>query len=174
MRAVALTLVLATATRAWAADCTGASQSQEPTAALGVGAAGALLAGLVSFKFSVNPSQSRAGENADCVRDDDCTAGHFCAPQRNQCVRREDGTPQRAQATEVWLQGRAVALREELALGRGLVIAGLAKVWAMPAPELGRVLKRHRAALLAAIGDGSDPKWAARFIARAEALVEIS
>ena len=68
------------------------------------------------------------------------------------------------------LRQSVVELREELALGRGPVIQGLAAAQGVPDRALGPVLRAHRAELVALMGDGSDPAWSARFLARVEAL----
>lgn len=116
-------------------------------------------------------TQAQRGKSADaaCASSRDCADTYQCSAQ--QCVRRDDPkSSQRQEATRLFLEARVVELREELALGRGPLIDGLAASAAVPAGALGQTLRAHRAQLVALIGDASDPTWAARFLAQVDAL----
>lgn len=104
----------------------------------------------------------------ECRQDADCNGRYRCSAQ--QCVAVGDGPSQHEQQAAIFLRARAVELREELALGKGPVIDGLAGAQGKPPAELGKVLKANRVALRALIGDGSDPAWSTRFLAHLDTL----
>lgn len=139
---------------------------QTPTEAI-VGVGVALVGTSVwgsAHASSEGTSRRSSGLDRSCHDDGDCADTTRC--ERQQCVRRGAvAATQRDDAARLFLRSRAVALREELALGRGPVLAAVAGEAAGPA------LKAHRAELVALIGDGSDPAWPDRFLARAAALV---
>lgn len=168
--AAAVVLGVLVAPPGLAQNCT--SNHTEPSGVIGGVAAGGVLAGLVALSVFSRPSGYRGGTNADCGRDEDCMSGYYCAPERNQCVRRDDGAvTQKTEAVRLFLRARVIELREELALGRGGVIDGLARAQQVPPAVLGRFLRQHRAELLAEIGDGKDPAWAARFLSHLDGLM---
>jgi hypothetical protein len=73
-------------------------------------------------------------------------------------------------ASELYVRERSVQLREELALGRGPAIDGLAGLGQAKASKLGPVLRTHRAELVALMGPVSDTQWAPKFLRRVEQL----
>ena len=112
-----------------------------------------------------------AAPDASCSSDAQCGAGQVCGA--GACIAAPplpDATSMRRRGSELYLRERAVELREELALGRGPLITGLANAQGVPARELGRTLREHRAELVALIGDGSDTQWSAKFLSRVDTL----
>lgn len=117
------------------------------------------------------PEESRLDLGGKCGLDADCAEGLVCSYAI--CVTQPPSPPSsslRRRASELYLRARVVELREELALGRGPVINGLAQAEGVPAKELGRALRQHRSELVTLIGDSSDPAWSAKFLTRLEAL----
>ncbi len=160
MRIAVLLALVALAPAARAQSCHGnnaASTLQGLAAALQLSAA--------SSQLSVALHQLSRNE---CRQDADCNGRYRCSAQ--QCVAVADGPAQHEQQAALFLRTRAVELREELALGKGPVIDGLAGAQGRPPAELGKVLKANRVALRALIGDGSDPGWSTRFLAHLDSL----
>jgi hypothetical protein len=105
-----------------------------------------------------------------CETPADCGAGKTCASGRCAAEPPLPPTSLRRQGSELYVRERVVELREELALGQGPVINGLANVEGVSAKKLGRALREHRAELVALIGDGSGDAWASKFVTRVEQL----
>lgn len=103
-----------------------------------------------------------------CQSDAECRLSQTCSS--GQCVSTPPAPSSslRRQGSELYLRERAVELREELALGQGPVINGLANVEGVSAKKLGRALREHRAELALLIGAG--PEWSAKFLTRVDAL----
>ena len=148
------------------AHAQGSTWSPKSPLELGVG----LVAASVSATtYGLTQAQRAKSADAQCASHRDCADTYQCSAHR--CVRRDDPkATQQRDATRLFLEARVVELREELALGRGPVIAGLAAAAEVPAAKLGLAMRAHRAELVALIGDGSDPGWAARFLQQVDAL----
>ena len=158
--------MIVVAPAAWAQHCHSPGSAAATAEAIGA-----------SLQLSTASSQTTtsiadlAKRESACRFDADCHQSYECLA--NQCVQRSaSGVPasQRQQQVELFLRSRAVELREELALGRGPVIDGLAGAQGKPPAALRKVIKAHHAELRAVIGDGSDPAWSARFLSKLDAL----
>lgn len=106
-----------------------------------------------------------------CESDAQCAPGQRCVS--TQCLSPPPMPPSSSlprRGTELYLTGRSVQLREDLALGQGPVISTLAAIEGVPAAQLGRQLRAHRAELIKVIGDGTDERWAANFLTEVEAI----
>jgi hypothetical protein len=123
---------------------------------------------------------SHASHHRHCDRTADCQASHAECQRGGECptpteCREGEHCPVRPptllrQGAELVVRDRVVELRQELALGRGPVIATLATTQGLSAAELGRTLREHRVELAALIGDASDAQWPTRFLDRVERL----
>lgn len=71
---------------------------------------------------------------------------------------------------EIYLRDRAVQLREELALGAGPLIRGLAAIRGVDPQRLGRMMRANRTELTKLIGGGWRAEWAGDFLRRVDAL----
>lgn len=106
-----------------------------------------------------------------CEADSQCAPGQRCV--NAQCLSPPPMPPSSSlqrRGTELYLAGRVVQLREDLALGEGPVISTLAAIEGVPPATLGRQLRARRAALVKLVGDGSDVGWPGRFLTEVEAL----
>lgn len=160
MRLAVLAVAGLTASSAFAQPWSGPLSKE---AGVGI-VAGLVVASTVGSTYASVQASHRRSVDDRCHHDRDCADTYRCDGAR-QCVRRDHAaTRQRDEAAQAFVAEHAVALREELALGRGPVLTAIGGEGA------GRKLKPHRAELLALIGDGSDPGWPARFLARADAL----
>lgn len=99
----------------------------------------------------------------DCQDTSECADGYVCREAKCQGKPGEaDARPLRERALELYLATRATTLREQLALGRGTLLA------VFGGPDVARTLRSHRAELIGLI-DGSD-RWTSRFLQRVQAL----
>lgn len=165
MRIVFFALLMSLAPDALAQRCCNCGGASDAAAIIqGIGASAQL--SVISTQLSIAAHQLSQA----CRADSDCTGTYRCS--NNECVQRAAAAPvsQRQQTVELLLRQRAVELREELALGRGPVIRDLAAAQGVAPATFGPLLKQHRVALVAIIGDGKDPAWAARFRAQLDAL----
>ncbi len=108
-------------------------------------------------------------EPATCSDDRACAPGSSCSNGR--CLSAPPVPPSvqlLRRGSELFLRDRAVQLREELALGRGPVISGLAAIRGLPPATLGRTIRTHGSELRGLIGAGDS--WASTFLARIDAL----
>lgn len=106
-----------------------------------------------------------------CENDGQCAPGQRCLD--TQCLSPPPMPPSSSvprRGTELYLTSRVVQLREDLALGEGPVISTLAAIEGVSATKLGRQLRARRAELIKLVGDGSDERWAGRFLSEVEAL----
>ena len=106
-----------------------------------------------------------------CEADSQCAPGQRCV--NSQCLSPPPMPPSSSlqrRGTELYLTSRVVQLREDLALGEGPVISTLASIEGVPASTLGRQLRARRAELIKLVGDGTDERWAAKFLSEVEAL----
>lgn len=106
-----------------------------------------------------------------CESDAQCAPGQRCVS--TQCLSPPPMPPSSSlprRGTELYLKGRSVQLREDLALGQGPVISTLAAIEGVPAAQLGRQLRAHRAELIKVIGEGRDERWAGKFLTEVEAI----
>lgn len=104
-----------------------------------------------------------------CASDAQCQPGQSCA--NGQCLSPPPPPPSSSlfrRGSEVYLRDRAAQLRQDLALGEGPVISTLASVRGVSAAGLGRLLRQHRAELIALMG--SDDGWAGRFLLKLDQL----
>jgi hypothetical protein len=125
------------------------------------------------------PSTQPCTSDAQCAPGQSCGNGHCLSPPPLLPLpglgeaRGEKKTSSlislQRRGAEVYLRERAVQLRQDLALGEGPVISMLALDHRVPAPQLGRTLRTHRAEL-AALMDDTDATWPARFLERLDAL----
>lgn len=107
-----------------------------------------------------------------CESDVHCMQGQRCV--NGECLTPPPTPPSSSlqrKGSELYLRERAVQLRQDLALGEGPVIATLATLKGVSPAALGRAMRARRAALVAVMGDGSDPSWPARFLVEVEACV---
>lgn len=105
-----------------------------------------------------------------------CSSGLPCAQGQScvsgQCLSPPPSPPSSSlqrKGEELYVRERAVQLRQDLALGEGPVISTLASLQGVSPATLGRAMRAHRAALVAVMGDGSDPTWPRRFLLELEA-----
>jgi hypothetical protein len=103
-----------------------------------------------------------------CESESECSLSQTCSNGQCVSIPPAPSSSLRRRGSELYLRERAVELREELALGQGPVINGLANVEGVPAKKLGRALREHRAELARLMGEG--PDWPARFLTRVDAL----
>lgn len=106
-----------------------------------------------------------------CESDTQCAPGQRCL--NSQCLSPPPMPPSSSlprKGTELYLTSRLVQLREDLALGEGPVISTLAAIERVPASTLGRQLRARRAELMKLVGDGTDERWAGKFLTEVEAL----
>ena len=117
----------------------------------------------------IDPPRPAPGMKCDSAAQ--CAPGQSCS--NGQCLSPPPPPPSSSlwrRGSELYLRGRTVQLREDLALGEGPVIATLAVVRGLPAAALGRALRAHRAALVKVMGDGTDATWPSRFLLELEVL----
>jgi len=109
-----------------------------------------------------------------CTTDAECGQGQSCVS--GQCSLPPPPPPPPPpsvllqRGSELFLRGRTVQLRQDLALGEGPVISTLAVMERVSPVALGRVMRAHRAELVELMGDSSDTSWVPRFLRRVEAL----
>ena len=105
--------------------------------------------------------------SSGCVSPDQCPQGQPCV--NGQCLPPPSSSLWK-RGSQLYLRERTVQLRQDLALGEGPVIAALATMQGVSAAKLGSAMRARRDELMQIVGDGTDPRWTSRFLARLEAL----